>query len=44
MFFGSFEAITSWGVGVRGQLPMQVTVLSGPGNHARIVIDVAHNW
>ena len=43
-FLGSFEGYTSWGVGVRARLPMQVTVLPGPGTHARLVIDVAHSW
>ena len=43
-FAGTFEGITSWGVGVRSRLPMQVTVLAGPGTHARLVIDVAHSW
>jgi hypothetical protein len=44
VYLGSFEGVTSWGVGVRARLPMQVTVLPGPGSHARVVIDVAHNW
>jgi hypothetical protein len=43
-YLGSFEAVTSWGIGVRERLPMQVTVLAGPGTHARLVIDVAHRW
>jgi len=41
---GSFEGYTSFGVGVRARLPFRVTVLPGPGNHSRIVIDVAHRW
>jgi hypothetical protein len=43
-YAGSFEGITSWGIGVRGQLPMKVTVFAGPGTHSRLAIDVAHNW
>ena len=35
---GSFEGITTIGIGVRARLPMRVTVLQNPG---RFVIDVA---
>ena len=41
---GSFEGYTTFAVGVRARLPFQVTVLSGPGTHSRIVLDVAHLW
>jgi len=40
---GSFEGYTTLGVGVRRGLPFRVLVLSGPGKHSRIAIDVAHN-
>jgi hypothetical protein len=40
---GSFEGYTTLGVGVRRALPFRVLVLSGPGKHSRIAIDVAHN-
>ena len=42
---GSFEALTSVGLGVRARLPFRVFVLDGPaaGQH-RLVIDVAHAW
>jgi hypothetical protein len=40
---GSFEGITSLGLGVRAkQLPFRVFTLSGPGNGWRLVVDVAH--
>jgi hypothetical protein len=39
---GSFEGITSIGLGVRVKgLPFRVFRLAGPGNHSRLVIDVA---
>ena len=40
---GSFEGYTTLGVGMRRGLPFRVLVLSGPGRHTRIAIDVAHN-
>ncbi|GAB3376994.1 hypothetical protein RMN56_25050 [Micromonospora halotolerans] len=44
VFGGSFEGYTTFAVGVRAQLPFRVFVLSGPGTHSRIVVDVAHQW
>jgi hypothetical protein len=44
VFGGSFEGYTTFAVGVRARLPFRVTVLSGPGTHSRIVLDVAHFW
>ncbi|GII24627.1 AMIN-like domain-containing (lipo)protein [Planosporangium mesophilum] len=44
VFGGSFEGYTSFAVGVRARLPYRVFVLSGPGTHSRIVLDVAHRW
>ena len=41
---GSFEGLTSVGLGVRARLPFRVFVLSGPGSGSRIVVDVAHTW
>jgi hypothetical protein len=41
---GSFEGITSVGLGVRARLPFRVMTLSGPGDQSRLVIDVAHHW
>ena len=41
---GSVEGITSFGLGVRGRLPFRAFVLNGPGNHSRLVIDVAYRW
>lgn len=41
---GSFEGQTTVGLGVRARLPFRVTVLDGPGDGARLVIDVAHRW
>lgn len=38
---GSFEGMTSWGIGVREQLPYKVTVLTEDGR-TRLVVDVAH--
>jgi hypothetical protein len=44
---GSFEGLTTIGMGVRARLPFRVFTLSGaagsnPG--ARVVVDVAHRW
>ncbi|MFI7431348.1 hypothetical protein ACIBPB_30620 [Micromonospora sp. NPDC049836] len=44
VFGGSYEGYTTFAVGVRAQLPYRVFVLSGPGTHSRIVLDVAHQW
>jgi hypothetical protein len=41
---GSFENVTSFGVGVRARLPFRVFTLSGPGATSRVVVDVAHLW
>jgi hypothetical protein len=41
---GSFEGITSFGLGVRAKLPFRVFILNGPGAHHRLVIDVANRW
>jgi len=44
VFGGSFEGYTTFAVGVRSRLPFRVFVLSGPGTHSRIVLDIAHQW
>ena len=44
---GSFEGISSVGVGLRARLPLRVTTLAGipgSGTGTRVVIDVAHSW
>ena len=41
---GSFEGQSAIGLGVRARLPFRVMVLDGPGDDARLVIDVAHSW
>lgn len=41
---GSFEGQTTVGLGVRARLPFRVFVLDGPGEGARLVVDVAHRW
>lgn len=41
---GSFEGVTSVGVGLRARLPFRVLELRDPGHHTRLVIDVAHHW
>jgi hypothetical protein len=40
---GSFEGQTDIGVGVKGQRPFRVRLLSGPGQDSRLVIDVARH-
>jgi len=40
---GSFEGQTDIGVGVKGKRPFRVRLLSGPGQDARLVIDVARH-
>lgn len=41
---GSFEGQSTIALGVRARLPFRVLVLDGPGDHTRLVIDVAHRW
>jgi hypothetical protein len=41
---GSFEGYTTIALGVRARLPFRVFTLDGPGEQARLVIDVAHRW
>jgi hypothetical protein len=41
---GGFEGYSSAGLGVRARLPFRVLTFSGPGNTARVAIDVAHAW
>lgn len=43
-FAGSFEGLTTIGLGVRARLPMRVKRMVGPGTGQRLVIDVAHHW
>jgi hypothetical protein len=40
---GSFEGVTTFGLGVRARLPFRVFTLSGGGT-GRVVVDVAHRW
>jgi len=44
VFGGTFEGYTTIGLGVRARLPFRVFGLAGPGEHGRIVVDVAHRW
>lgn len=41
---GSFEGVTTIGLGVKARLPFRVFVLPGPGTGSRLVIDVGHQW
>lgn len=41
---GSHEGQTTVGLGVRARLPFRAFVLDGPGDGARLVVDVAHRW
>lgn len=41
---GSFESMTTIGLGVRARLPFRAFVLPGPGDGSRLVVDVAHRW
>ncbi|NMR18661.1 hypothetical protein [Cellulomonas fimi] len=41
---GSFEAVTTVGLGVRARLPFRAFVLPGPGEGSRLVVDVGHRW
>lgn len=43
-FAGTFEGITTFGLGVRARLPFRVFIVAGPGSATRLVIDVAHRW
>lgn len=41
---GSFEGMSTVGLGVRARLPFRAFVLAGPGSGSRLVVDVAHQW
>lgn len=41
---GSFESVTTVGLGVRARLPFRAFVLAGPGAGSRLVVDVGHRW
>ena len=41
---GSFEGVTTIGLGVRAKLPFRVFTLKGANNVSMLVIDVAHRW
>ena len=41
---GSYEGVTTVGLGVRSRLPFRAFVLPGPGTGSRLVVDVAHRW
>ncbi len=43
-FGGTYEGLTSFGLGVRARLPFRVFLLAGPGSGSRMVVDVAHRW
>lgn len=43
-FDGTFEGVTTLGLGVRATLPFRVSVLPGAGGQSRLVIDVSHRW
>lgn len=44
VFAGSFEGMTTVGLGVRARLPFRTFVLPGPGDGSRLVVDVGHRW
>lgn len=44
VFAGTYEGVTTMGLGVRARLPFRVFTLDGPGSGSRIVIDVGHRW
>jgi hypothetical protein len=41
---GSFEGLTTVGLGVRARLPFRVFTLDSGGGGSRVVVDVAHRW
>ncbi|MBW0253905.1 hypothetical protein [Cellulomonas sp. PS-H5] len=41
---GSFEGVSTVGLGVRARLPFRAFVLPGPGAGSRLVVDVGHQW
>jgi hypothetical protein len=41
-YAGTRRAETTFGLGVRARLPFRAFVL--PGEHARVVVDIAHQW
>jgi hypothetical protein len=44
VFVGSYEGVTTIGLGVRARLPFRAFVLAGPGDGSRLVVDVGHRW
>ncbi len=44
VFAGSYESVTTVGLGVRARLPFRAFVLTGPGDDSRLVVDVGHRW
>ena len=49
VMFGGSSSIghdweTTFGIGVRARLPFRAFVLAGPGDHSRLVVDIAHRW
>jgi hypothetical protein len=43
-FGGTFEGLTTLGLGVRARLPFRVLVLPLPAGRSRVVVDVSHRW
>lgn len=43
-FTGSFEGVSSFGLGVRARLPFRVLTFTGPGSGSRVIVDVSHRW
>jgi hypothetical protein len=41
---GTYEGVTTIGLGVRARLPFRAFVLPGPGAGSRLVVDVGHRW
>ncbi|WP_159792412.1 AMIN-like domain-containing (lipo)protein [Puerhibacterium puerhi] len=44
VYAGSFEGVTTVGLGVRARLPFRAFVVPGPGHGSRLVVDVGHRW
>ncbi|MCA1708055.1 MAG: hypothetical protein LC808_34180 [Actinobacteria bacterium] len=44
VYGGSREGVTTFAVGTRARLPFRMFVVDGPGDHSRLVLDIAHRW
>ncbi|MTB71269.1 hypothetical protein GGG17_04635 [Arsenicicoccus sp. MKL-02] len=44
VYAGKVDGPDAVGIVTRARLPYRIFVVTGPGSHNRIVVDVAHRW